>query len=128
MLGNLSNVTTTYKIKDVIGALERNKTLHIADYATNLEIYNKERLARAKKVVKELKKGTEPIIGWNFDLKAPINAEKSYDRMLAIFRSMQTESGTIELDFSQADSVFNDNWEWLGEAKAISATYATFRR
>lgn len=141
MINRLSNLNSDYLISEIVAALERNKEKHVTEYKTALVEYDRQRLSKAESWLYDLNNGTMEPVPANFGLKQPKLMAKEYDRMIAIFKQTEkavskrvdltafgleadAEVGKISLDFDQADAIFNDNWDWVQDAKFINGTYA----
>lgn len=131
MINRLSNLESEYLISEVVAALERNRDKHVAEYETALVEYNKQRLSEAASWLNSISDGSTKHVPANFGLKQPKLMVTEYDRMIAIFKqtgkaaaNMKKESASLSLDFDQADAIFNDNWDWVQDAKFINGTYA----
>lgn len=119
------NVTTKYFKKQIISELEKNKIKHIEEYKEAVSEYKKQLKQKIDEVLKSFSENEPPVIINNFNLSAPINNEKEYEKNINLFKRMIEDQ--IELDMNSANCIFNDDWDWLMFSKAINSSYTSKR-
>lgn len=127
MFQQIINAEGEFDVQDIINVLRKNKEEHVKDYKIALEVYLGELLAKLSDIVLEIESAKIPeTVNDNFGLLKPINEEKKYDDNIKLF-SMHT-SQKITLCLSEADKIFNDNWDWKNYAAAVNSSYSSKHR
>ncbi len=126
MIQSLSELKAHYKINEIISALEKNLEAHKIDYAKALKVWRHDALAAMEALLdKHMRDSnfTEIAYGSITTLRPPVDCADGYKKAITLFKQMQGE--TIELDFSTANSVFNDDWSWATAAKLVNNSYSS---
>lgn len=108
-----------FKVRDILDSIKENKIKHINEYNLAYTVYAEEVKNLLQTQLKNIKEGKEFNI--HFDLVKPINKEQEYERQYKIWSMVLEED--IELDFVEADLIFNDNWGFTQQAKLANSTY-----
>lgn len=124
-LGKIANIETEITTDTIIGALQKYKAEHIADYLVAVEGYKKAFEENHKEAIKKMKAVTfetgSPYVQQNFGLTKPINNEAMYDQFIVAFNSLNTQ--VLKLTLDQVNTIMNNSWEWVGTANASMASY-----
>lgn len=122
MIGNrLTSVEAKYKVADIINSLSKFRDEHVKDYEKAIVEYQKKLVSRLEKALKVAQSGKRPQINAGLSLAVPSNKEKEYNHIINLFKT--TGDVEIALSFAEADSIFNDNWDWIRSAKAVNYGY-----
>lgn len=133
MDGRLGDITSKYSLDSIISALQKHRENHIKEYDEAVADYKKLRVERAKAAYDDIVSGSTKLVTNNFGLTEPVNNTELYDRMISVFKQSKGQQSTtalrpsdseIDLDFNQADCIFNDHWTWVASAKAVNSMYA----
>lgn len=126
MIQSLSDLKAHYKINEIISALEKNLEAHKVDYAKALKVWREDAVSTLRELYKKYNDSsdfTEIAYGPITTLRPPVDCADGYNKAITLFKQMQGE--TIELDFSTANSIFNDDWSWATAAKAVNMSYSS---
>lgn len=126
MIQSLSELKAHYKINEIISALEKNLEAHKIDYAKALKVWRTDALKAMEALLdKHMKDSnfTEIAYGPITTLRPPVDCADGYTKTINLFKQMQSD--TIELDFSTANSIFNDDWSWANAAKLVNYSYSS---
>lgn len=135
MLSNMSGVEADFPVVEILESLRGFKGIHIQQYKDALEVYQKDIIGQTITTIKELNDiivSDTPItdfnyhntISYNFNkIKAPINCEKEYDKLINMFEYVQGD--TVKLNFNEANRIFNNDWEWVASAAATNLYYSS---
>lgn len=118
------NQTQKYSQETIIRALENNRDAHVEEYIKAYSNYKKELKRRLEKALEKLVAGGLPDIPLNMGLPKPVLRSDEYEKRINIIRMVVDKE--IELTFTEADVIFNDNWNFFDLAsKMINSTYAS---
>lgn len=120
------DIKTKYLVKDIIAELRKFRDAHELDYFAAREVYINDMTKKLNEQLNKIVNKTDPdSIYDNFGLKAPENEVNSYNNLIRTFSLMQTEE--IELEFDDANRIFNDEWSWIASAKVVNSSYTSRR-
>jgi hypothetical protein len=120
------NMTTKYQLSAIIAALEENKKKHVEEFPlakkgyfdklTELQVQlnlarNDNKLSETRKILSEMNA-----------LQPPVYYAGNYDKKIFVFK--QSSEDLIELDYEDANAIFNDEWDF-NSSKFLNSTYAT---
>lgn len=116
-------VKTKYDKLKIMTSLTKFRDAHVEHYTKAVEAYFIELNKRVATYAEKVKYASVPLppMSNNFGLTPPVNEFDSYDKMIKLF-SLSTDCD-IELTMEEANSVFNDEWDWIKTAKFINETY-----
>ena len=128
------DVNVDYSVAFLISQLEINKAKHIEEYKQALVVYEQDRLSLLKEIQKEAKVLTTVDTKDNrdrlyrlnhsfYNLKLPVNAEKTYDTYIGLLKN--TVSENVNLGISDANAIINDEWDWAVSAKTTNYSYSS---
>lgn len=120
------DITSKYDVLDIINALRENRDIHQKDYAKALVVYKSDLKRKLEAHLQYFESGElPPQFSANFGLDLPQCEVDRYNKMIKIFSLMKVE--TIELGMEEANKIFNDEWDWVSNAKFINSTYLSSR-
>lgn len=122
MLGGLASMRSNFSKSEMIESLMKFKGEHVKEYADALEVYQEDVRKKVKGWVKQTKepfKNFHPQLGLN----APVNCESAYNEIIAVLAAAKED--TISLTLAEANSIFNNNWDWVQSASAQNMFYSS---
>ena len=117
------NQSVNVKRSDLLDALRRNRSLHIAEYAEALRDFRlkmKAELERAQAALEAVEDKDLP----KFKLNLPVvtqNYLKNYDEVIEMLELSVDE--TINLDSESFQAYFKNKWSWTDSFRTIAASY-----
>lgn len=122
-MNSVADIKAKFDRGEIIDALSDHRVAHIAEYQKALKVFRADVIAELKKLTtkaKDSKSKTFPV-AHNLGLTAPVDCLEAYDNLIALFERVQDD--IIELEFSEANHIFNDDWEWAKMAKTSNSYY-----
>lgn len=122
----------TYKVSQILNVIKENLATHWKEYDQAMQNFELQKAQKFAKLDKDWKKFKQQSIDyetmlssmydWNrFIMSKPVDATKSYQDMYNLFENITTED--IELDWNDANVIFNDTWDFAISAKTINSAY-----
>lgn len=117
------NLIATFKVSDIISAVERNKIKHREDFQEAQDAYFVELAKRITNLTENLK--ARSFKNNDVKLVVPQDATNKYDELLEYFRLQQNE--TVELSKTDYNTLVNDRTDWALMANVANSTYKSYK-
>jgi hypothetical protein len=126
MISGLHGIEAEYDVSTIKRTLASFRDAHIEQYYIAVKEFQTQYIAAARKVSDAISHTEFPEVKADFGLTRPILKDKEYDNMINVFSQIVTP--TIKLSMNDANSIFNDDWDFVKHAKFINSTYASSKR
>lgn len=112
----------SFKTKDLVSRLEKNKKIHIAEYYSAMEGYHEAIEDKLKQALKAIKNGETYEKGFHLTMIPPVSHEGDYDTIIEMLKMCTDE--TIELDKDNFECYVMDRWSWKDNFASTTNLYA----
>lgn len=126
MISNMAGINSKFKKTDLINALTTFREAHKQEYTDALDVYRQDvidKLAELSRKAGEQEKFTKFDVAHNLGLTVPVNLDKEYGQLITMFQYVSEEE--ITLDFSEANRILNNEWEWAAAASVSNSFYSS---
>jgi len=121
-MGHQLEITTKVTKEQILTALHKYLEKHIVDYKEATENYWKSLTTDLEDRLAGAKNRVERNDRYSYSRPIPVNMEKMYQQYIEMFSISQNE--TFDLSMADYDYIFNDNWQWIVQAKTTNSTYS----
>ena len=109
---------------ELLEVLKTNRTQHMTEYQSAMEVYKKEVVAKLKHLLADARKEAEkdvPSFDLSVGLAEPRSYAESYDTAIKMLE-MSTDE-IIELSQTEFSQYVEDNWSWQSVFKSVTGAY-----
>ena len=111
----------TYTKDQVINALKENREKFKTDYDAALLVYKDMQTKKLKHALTYFKKHGK-LETHAIYLNAPVDRLADYDKQIAFYEKAMEDR--FLLNRVEFDNIFNDQWDWVANAKITNSTYS----
>jgi len=125
MVSNMSGITSRFDKLIIIKALRNFRDISLAEYKDALDVYREDVINKIHELSNKAHHEifTTFEVPYNLGLTIPVNCDKEYTYLINLFN--QVTEDTIELDFGEANRIFNNEWEWASSSSAVNYSYSS---
>ena len=125
MMSGLSEMESKYSRKEMIAALEKFKALHVKEYSDAVDVFREDVAEKIKLLAKKAKTADfkKFDVAHNLGLVTPVDCTKGYDGIISVLSSSKDDE--ISLSLSEANMIFNNDWDWAQAASTSNAFYSS---
>lgn len=120
------NQSVNVKRSDLLEALRKNRSLHIAEYKEALRDFRLKMKSELQRAAESLVVTTDDHLH-KFKVQlpaAPSSHTRNYDEVIEMLELSVDE--TINLDSESFQAYFKNKWSWTDSFKTIAASYKAF--